>query len=494
MRTKLVILWALFFVSLYAQEPVTRTYDMGTRIDRLWCDSVGNQLTVFLRGTTKSGKWLDSNGEVRILNLNDLSPRWNTPIRYQVEQTGCHSFGFLKTTNGKTTLYDNQTGAKRWTQKIVPWLLARNDHALLAYSTKGWSSKNEMLACYLPTTGEKVWEREIPHEFGWTDSEMLNDSTLLVASDGLHTINLFTGLGWDYEASTGAKNYSEMLATNALGVVMGALTGVAVYNPNAQKVTWMVSNVLLCDSLIYQANRKTVACLRYNGEVVWETPLPSKLTAYSQIFPVDDKLYLLNYGYAYLGQKRVNAGRPYLACFNRATGEELFLNRLTEKKDQIESASIKSNAVYMFFDNGMAYHALADSSAIEIVPWNAEKYGKIAGIVRKDLFVLNADSTLFYTISNDVRCIVYTEKEDCYEVNDRLEVMREFPRDSYFLPVQSWNGYTIITRENKFHFIDAAGVKLADLEGVPQFICSDKLYGYKENLLYVVDLNRLIHP
>src|SRR5690606_1196566 len=86
-------------------------------------------------------------------------------------------------------------------------------------------SKENMLEGIDLITGKPIWQREISREYSWNDVFYLNDSILLIAAAGLHTLNIFDGTGWDYNTITGKKDYTASAIGTGLGIVAGLLTG-----------------------------------------------------------------------------------------------------------------------------------------------------------------------------------------------------------------------------------------------------------------------------
>ena len=152
-------------------------------------------------------------------------------------------------------------------------------------------------------------------------------------------------------------------------------------------ITGLTSNILPQDSVYYWADREQISCVDTALNVVWQKEFPDVKASRSMLFMQDGKLFMLNYGYGLReGRSRKKYGRPFIACYDPQNGEELFFNQLSVKKDMIENALHTDNALYMLFDDGMAYQELADS-VVNIVPWDTKRHGKLEEILPSTLYV-----------------------------------------------------------------------------------------------------------
>ena len=87
-------------------------------------------------------------------------------------------------------------------------------------------------------------------ENGWNESGLLDDSTRLIVSDGIHLVHMGNGEGPSYAMPTGASDYKEAVALGALGVVTGVLTGFAAVPTGPKKVMELVLEGCLSRMLV----------------------------------------------------------------------------------------------------------------------------------------------------------------------------------------------------------------------------------------------------
>jgi len=62
--------------------------------------------------------------------------------------------------------------------------------------------------------------KKMDSEFGWNGLEYMGDSTIILASSGIHYFNIPNGKGWDYTMETGKNDYTAAIAESAVGLAL----------------------------------------------------------------------------------------------------------------------------------------------------------------------------------------------------------------------------------------------------------------------------------
>ena len=307
---------------------------------------------------------------------------------------------------------------------------------------------------------------------------------------------------------TGTTNYTGAVALGALGVLTGVLTGFSAVPIGAgvNAVVELTSNVLRDDTLFYFANRTQLLCLDNQLKMKWGYPLPEDLTSHSQLFDYGERLYMINYGSGYRTNLRdlpsvyekkmmeVNIGRPFIACFDKNTGKNIYLNQLTKKKDRIEDACLKGerNTLYLLFDDGISFCQLSDSSEIEVSSWDEKNNGKLQGFVYNSFYMENADSISFNRItpSDSASCFVYNDRYEILEIDEQMEVIRTYQPESLFFSDLNWDGYSIISRGRAQYLIDFNRKKIAELY-IPfdLFVIKDRVFTLNEERTKLLEIS-----
>lgn len=476
-------------------------YTFSQRVETFSMSDKGDYLCISFRETTKSGKYLKNKGEIGFYDTKSSQLLWKQPIDFSKSRITCLSEGVLITEIGsKISLLSKETGAKRWEADLFPVYVDDSLGLVLGYNSP---TSNKLRAVSLKF-GNDLWENKIPHQYGWNEVLDLEQNKRLIVADALHKLDFMTGELLTYQGKPGAHDTKSALL-QGLVAVAGAAVGAAAsgggyyysYVPIANNtITGLTSNILSQDSLYYWADRQQISCIDTAFNVVWQKEFPDVKSSSSLLFMQDDKLFMLNYGYGLReGASRRKYGRPFIACYNPQSGEEIFFNRLSVKKDMIEGALRTDNALYMLFDDGMAYQELTDS-VVNIVPWDTKQYGKLEAMLSGKLYAANKDTTAFQSLaSNGEHCLVYNEQGIIYEVDKDLNINNTYEQERIYVPNIQLKDYLCIGNRRDYWFIHEMGMPVAHLETSfkkGQVIDNKLLLLNNENQFLFIDLDEAI--
>lgn len=274
--------------------------DFPCWIQSVSADSTGTFLLVQGRDLNKKETSVKNSGDIWMICLPEKKVLWQRPINYFAQEAKLTDQGVSFTSKDKYFLLDLRTGTEIWAgKKMVPYSMNVAENRLLAYKGSVMNGISKQLQGYDLLTGNMLWKREISHRYGWNESLMLDDSTRLIVSDGLHTVNLSDGSGQSFPMKTGVDDYRSAAAIGALGLVAGALTGVGFFPYGNDVVVDLVSNVLPDDSLLYVANQEQLLCLDRQLNMKWGYPIPESIGSNSTLFFYGDRLYMVNHGFGY---------------------------------------------------------------------------------------------------------------------------------------------------------------------------------------------------
>ena len=283
-------------------------------------------------------------------------------------------------TMGKaTSLLDLKTGNEVWKKKkMIPYCVDAKNRMFLAYKGSYMNGVSNELEGHSLATGEKMWSRKMSHVYGWNESGLLDDSTRLIVSDGIHLVHMGNGEGPSYAMPTGASDYKEAVALGALGVVTGVLTGFAAVPTGPKKVMELVSNVLSDDTVFYVASRENLFCLDRQLQPKWGYPIPDGMGSRSHLFARGDSLYMINMGTGYRNTifdtseayaheyLRLKVGWPFIACFDKRKGEKVWFRQLSDKKEMVEEFDInwEEDALMVLFSDHIRKYSLSGDSLL----------------------------------------------------------------------------------------------------------------------------------
>ena len=322
---------------------------------------------------------------------------------------------------------------------------------------------------------------------------MLTDYTLLIAVNGIQALELPTGNGWSYKATTSQKKIGKMIATNAAGVLLGVLTGTAIYQTSPDEVTDMVSNMLIDEeNMIILASRDMISRIGNVGEVSWSTLLPEKITSKSSLFSKDSVIYMINRGYAFYNGGFSMVGDPYFAAFNLKDGNQRYLNMIPEKKEFIRNFQVINDLLFLVFENKIATYSLVDGKLLTEKIIGLEKDEQLDTFVESGIYALQSDSTfLDLAVAYPEQNLMMTSGNRIISLTDSLETLITYDKKDIFKKTIDNGNYVLLTNnEEEFTVCDRSGKPLMKFQAPPNmFVVNNQLYAFEKDLFWELDLS-----
>lgn len=481
--------------------------DFPCWIQSVSADSTGTLFLVQGRDLNKKETSVKNTGDIWMISLPDKKVLWQRPINYFIQEAKLTDKGVSFVSKDKYFLLDLQTGAEIWKgKKMVPYSLNTQGNRLLAYKGSTMNGVSRQLQGYDMNTGDMLWKREISHRYGWNESLMLDDSTRLIVSDGLHTVNLLDGTGNSFLMKTGVDDYRATAALGALGVLSGVLTGMAVVPYGNNVVVDLVSDVLLDDSLLYVANREQLLCLDRQLNMKWGYPIPESSASRSVLFFNGDHLYMVNYGYGYRDNARnhsdsyakshlrVKIGKPFIACFDRKSGKNISFHFLSEKKEMVEDLWIdrdNERAVLLFEDRMVV--APFESDSVMEYRWDTETDGKIIGMVKRPFYLEDKNSSGFKKCNEMLGTptyFIYTDKGQVFDVDQSLNRLQTFSFEEIGFYRLLQDDFSIVDYKKGVYLLNSDGDRKATLcVSSDLFTIGDKIYAFSPDRKRLVEIS-----
>lgn len=447
---------------------------------------------VSLRGLSKNGKFLNNNGHFIFYNFKDHKANWDRKINFQSENVvilGNRPF-LLKP--GTVTALDKNTGIGLWTSKSELYRVDPESPIAITYKFNSMNPSSDKMEGLDLKTGKVVWSRSLERTYGWDESQKLNDSTLLISSSGLHTVNLHTGEGWDYKAQTGKKQTGEMVAKSVGSVVLGVLTGVAPI-PNLDLVTGIVSNTLVDGDEIYLASADKISRLDLSGNVVWSSNLLKDKSSSSKIFKKNGTVIYLNKGHAYENGRFRQYGTPYFCQFDENDGSLIFNLYFDAKKLILNDVKIAGDTITVLFSDRIQQFSMSDKQLIHEKIFDTSKTGHLYNIVNKDIYLQNNDSFEF-AVPDSANILISTSLGSVIKLNSTFEIEQEWVKNQFFKNVGDFTGKKMLYNDGKMVVIDDSGKRLADFSaGENAKLIGNYLYESNDKVLKIIDLSDIVN-
>lgn len=468
-------------------------YTFPQRIHDFFLDTTTGYISLQLRNLSRNGKYLDNNGKLVQFDPQTSKVIWSMEMYYASNYIQHFNNNLITGFGGKSTGLDLNTGNKLWTIKNGIMMANSAADIGIGYRYKGSSGYTNDLRGIDMRTGAVKWERFLEHDYGWNEAFYINDSTLIVASSGLHAVNLRTGRGWDYHALTGKKDYTGMVAANAAGLALGFLTGTFVVTTGHDVVTDLVSNTLIDNDYIYFATREEIVKLNKNtGELAWQYPIPKDMGSQSALYLDDNSVYMINKGLGNLGNRKVKIGEPFVAAFNRETGVQEYFSFIKEKELQIISHEVINDQIFLLFANRIMVCSMADGQKLVTKDFNLGNKIGFEYFTGSNIFIERENKVLALFELWPENLFVVTTDGKVLSINSQLEIEETIEKDELMFYHNQYSGYKLISKADKCSVIDEAGNRVAELKATPGAIVNgDLLYDKAEKALIVVDLREV---
>ncbi len=469
-------------------------YEFQDRIHDSYLDTTSNTITLQLRGLSKNGKWLDNKGDVIFYDLNARKIKWRKTLNYNITSIEQLNSLIIETTAAKSYSLSIENGSPQWEIKNSIYYIDHVNSIGLGYEPQNSVKKfsNTLKGINL-SNGAESWSREIDREYGWNEVFHLNDSILVIISSGIHTVNLRNGKGWDYNTITGQKDYTGTAVANAAGVVLGVLTGTFVMTSGHNTVRSIVSNIVMDSSNFYIASKEKVSCIEINtGRLRWSQPLPKDMVSKSTLFIKNDILYLISRGYAYMGQRQIDYGKPFIAAFNIGDGNQIYFNPISSK-EFINSFKTWGETISLVFKNSIMKYSLIDGNLITLESYKPDEVGDLRYFVGRQVYISKDSLYKNLILSDTTKQFVFTTKGKTLILNDKLKIEGQIEFEDLFIHFESFKGYTFLTRGDKSIILDKELKKVAELDVGGNCMLIDRtLFEIKDKSIRRIDLNDVL--
>lgn len=476
----------------YDQAITATIYSPPINIYRWNVNENSDHFLLQLRETDRKGTSFKNKGTCIMMDLNDKHVKWEKEMDYgsdEIKKLGRHLF---LTKKNKTYALDPETGNELWNMKNDVYFADTISGIALCYPFSPTS--NKLIAVNL-NTGKELWNKKLDRTLGWNNVYLYNDSLVLISVNGLNGINLATGNSWKYEAKTTRQDIGKLVAKNAAGILLGAFTGIALYQTAPDVATDMVSNILIDPSGdIVLASRDKISRMGSAGTIVWSTPLPEKITSKSSLFLIDSVIYMINRGYAQYNGNFSMIGDPYFAAFDRACGQQLYLNAIPEKKEFIRNYQVIDDKLFLVFKNKIASYSLDDGSLLNETPFPLNKDEKLVAFVESGAYVKQNDSTYLEVLeTNPDLNFILTDHDRMFAINDNLELLNTYDKEQTYHQTLDFRNYRFITNDDETYVVlDPTNKLAAELKLTPHlFVADGTLYAMDHNSFLEIDLSHL---
>lgn len=477
------------------QEIIGQEYIFPDRIYRTYLDTTNSYLTVQLRGLSRNGKYLNNKGNILLYDLKKNNLKWTKKIAYQTSSLQQYSNMMIQTVGNKSYCMDIENGEELWELKNDIYYVDPLNDIGIGYKYKGSTGYSNTLEGIDLNNGSVIWNKKLNREYGWNKIFHLNDSILLIVAGGLHTVNIKDGSGWDYSTITGEKDYSGTAATNALGVASGLLTGNFFLSIGHNLVRDIVSNVQMDSSSLYFASKEKLSSVNIeDGSANWTNPFREGFASKSLLLMNDSALLVINKGYAFMGYRQLDYGRPFIASYDIQTGEQHYLSVIMVENDPILGVQILNDKLFLLFKNRLAKLSIKNGGVLLEKEITSTENGSLKYYVGNQAYIARDDDTYKSLITSDSsKLFVFTESGNTLVIDDQLKIVDTVELEDIFVNYINTGSHRFIAKENSSWILNSAGERIAELEASSEaFLIGYKLYDRYDDRFKVIDLKEII--
>jgi hypothetical protein len=472
-------------------------YTFDDRIHESYIDTNSGHITLQLRGL-KNDKWLNNKGHIIHYDYINNKVKWSKKVAYQVDNYEQNGSLMVKTSANKSYLINMNNGEPYWEVKNSIYYSNSKYNIGIGYKIQSSQDVNNTLQGISLINGKSLWHREINREHGWNNLFHVNDSILMIVSSGLHTINLKTGSGWDYDTKSGKNDYAGNIAKNTIGAVAGILTGTFVTSTGHDVIRDLVSNVIVDSTQFYFASKEKICRLDKNGNTVWFSYFPKDEASKSSIFIKNNKVFMVNFGRAFMGYRKLNFGIPFFSAFDQKTGKELFkINLSNEDKDAIEDYKLVGDDIYLTYAKKMEIYSCNLGKKLGEFKIRSKETGAISGFIGNQVFVQQLDGSYqSLNLSDTNRVYFHTDKNKILNFDKKtkqIDLKNELKIENIWIHYLTKQDLKFIAQNKKTLILDKNNKKTAEIEATNKAtIIGSKLYSINEKSFTVIDLNNVL--
>ncbi|MBL7911494.1 MAG: hypothetical protein JNJ41_10610 [Bacteroidia bacterium] len=463
-----------------------KTFSLSSPVYDYQSDTASNQLIFSTRKKDPSGRLYINKGFIAGLNCATDSINWlYESLRFDLNLTG----DFLLFSNEtKTSRYDKKHGFEVYDFKDrIVYAIPANSSGLTYDDPK----KPDELNCISLLNGAVYWKANLSHKEDWMDVKYLNDTTIIIAANGLHAINIHTGLLWSHPLVTAEKNQKTLVYS-------------VVHKENVQKInssqkttkednllTHLGSNILIDGDVVYFAGKEKIIAVKASGELLWELDLKELPTSKMIITKSGSAITLINLGLSQFKDNYVLYGKPFVMNIDASTGKINSQSKFTSSENLIDFLPQKQS--YLLADKKNIIQTNSNNESFEnLIPLDDHKYGRFVEFINGDEYYVEKEG--YYVPLNFINDnVVYfkTENNKVYGV-DKVDVQYEYHFTELFKRDKVYKDKTVIFNYKNTYVINKNFELLATLNLVEQsIVMKNKIYFFGGRLLNIVDLDDL---
>ena len=457
--------------------------------------------TIQLRGTSDNEpdskgilSDLKNTGDILLFDIQTGQIKWKHLIDYKGSTIDQYDRILIKSNENNSSCLNIENGEELWnTNRRIEYINSEKGIGIGIKRSSSGGMTNIVEGVNLKT-GQSIWKRKINMDYNLNEFLPLNDSVVVVSANGLHTINLVNGKGWDYDAKTGKKDHSNTVLSNLFNFTLSIITNNEFeLSTGHDLITGMVSNTLVDSTGIYMANKNSIVRLDKEGNVLWKNNLPVEMVSRSTLFFKDSMIYMVNDGFGFINYETVNYGKTFVAGFSKLAGKKTFLNKVGYKKEQILSYLIQQDTLFLLSKNRVFKYSLHDGNELNEQIYKTDSLGEFTQLGGSDLFISSDSATISPIRACSTDIVVYTGKNQVLVLDNQLNIKNNFQDNDVYYCILESKGYKFINVGETIMVINKSNNIIAELDISGNILLNGKkLFEVQGNNLLEIDMDQLI--
>lgn len=465
---------------------VAKTFNFTYPVYNCKADSITKQLFVSARqrGDAAGNLYL-SRGYFMGLSCTGDTINWlNESSLFNVMISGNN---LLLSNDVKTVRYNKLHGYDeiRYDYKII--YAAKKFNKGLMYS----NIDSDVLNGVSLSTGLSSWSCTIPRNEDWVDSQALNDSVLLVAANGLHAINMRSGLKWSFPLSTSTKTNRSLIYSSAKYNTIQKISTVIKTSREENQVTQIASNILKDDGLIYFASKEKLIAVTHSGQLAWELDLRNYPVSKMYLSKTDSSLTLVNFGLATHSNNFVTWGKPFILSIDPQSGRIMSQFDLSDI-DNLADFVKTGNSLVFAAKNGILEAKPGSSSLKTVIAMNEHKYGAFVEFINgNEYYILKEGYFVPLNFINDNLIYFKADNNKIYGL-DSTNLLYEYHFNELYKLNRKFEDKTILMNDDKTLITNSTFELLFTLNTTAEnIILNDRIYFIEDHKIHLVLLKDL---
>ena len=470
--------------SITGQPLVAQHFASPQKIAHWYWDGLSNNLLLELFVPNNDTKKIEHERLLAMFDLDNQHIKWSQLVNSNLTQVNLEGYHYFISDNKLTYRINPETGKRLWQNKNGFYFTHPQLNIGLGYPLKSFSNK---LTAVDLTTGRNLWSTKVNRRDGWREVQMVNDSTVVILSDGITAINLVSAEVWRHKPKTRRTKTGKFLSRNLLAGLVAFFSGddeiaAMIAQDELEVISEMISNTATDEEgNIFLAGRDKLVKL-HEGKPVWQTALPKKKSSTSSIFLGDSLVYMINRGYGHYNDQFTTIGKPFVAGYDRELGRRRFLTYLEVDNDFVHTFQAVDDRLYAVVNNRLLAYSLADGVLLAEQVFNLPE-GEVLDNFITGGYYRKAGNGLLRDIAAEhpQHHALTTSEGSLYVVTDDLEVMFFYDRKDMFRERISSEQFTLVDGERgQLVVLNHEGTQLAVVTRL-----ADELFLHEGQLLFV---------